>query len=888
MLEATFPLGLLCRPAADDYLPVTTGGGHQGALQLWDPTGRTKVASLVPFQHDYAFGQLILLPMLYWHLLKVRDEASSAILRQISHDQCAELFQAAEIDRKGQGFHQVSDDEDDEEEAPVGPMDNTIAAVKKILPTAPERLVTGVAQIVRRAEEQAFALNKLRDKVTQTNDTASVVIDSKSDVAAAQWGMRQFHIYGDRGEISVSKNIVATADFFKGKARPGELPTTNYLWFSMIENAGLVCWQTYWRAFAARVARKDGAPVPWLEFLKFWHEQGIAELPGTFDILEGVPEGSKKLQWGGYQVQTTAGRSTSFDQGEDKFVLIEAENYNYAQNGAPFQFLRYSTSANPSKPAGFNIVAVRKVKAKLDPAERAAFIAAVELAGDTLPVPSAEELAELSKKLSTSVAELALIWIGGLNLETYQANFLPAEVRNAFGIKASDAAAARQSIRNLNPSVLAKLYDSVVACGLAALFLDDRTPILRAIEKVWLGKMPKRLALDAGLQKKLSAIGKANRWQTVNHEHLLALAADPTEHPMLQPREMEIGIDGDRSYPGLQVQPKTKAKPDQTYSSELILNIVQLVGLIHAETPAGDPARAAMAPLIKQTIKLINDPKTMFDLRSVSLYAYGKRKPPTPTEWLSKHVGATKPHAKDGSSRVDEGLIVGAGLDKQLQAVTAFRSAKLKDAADLARLQSLLSLDMGDEQRHYNTSVAIAVTVKGDGFQKLAKAITLAGIAKGKWPQNPLHTAGDVVREIVKKQKLGEDAAALYAQLLSLPDPTAANIAAWNDWSAAQFKKAAAELAKRKLVLEATRARAGRAIFLPGEWSDLKAPWLPIETWKMAHLVENEIDGKNSCPAGGPMVLRPYEDLFAAAWKRVVDGDPPRYEEAKRKTKSKK
>ena len=92
---------------------------------------------------------------------------------------------------------------------------------------------------------------------------------------------------------------------------------------------------------------------------------------------------------------------------------------------------------------------------------------------------------------------------------------------------------------------------------------------------------------------------------------------------------------------------------------------------------------------------------------------------------------------------------------------------------------------------------------------------------------------------------------------------------------------------KRKLTLEATRARAGRSIFLPGEWSDLKAPWLPIETWKLTHLVEYDIDCKESCPAGGPMVLRPFEDLFAAAWKRVVDGDPPRYEEAKRKKKAK-
>ena len=77
----------------------------------------------------------------------------------------------------------------------------------------------------------------------------------------------------------------------------------------------------------------------------------------------------------------------------------------------------------------------------------------------------------------------------------------------------------------------------------------------------------------------------------------------------------------------------------------------------------------------------------------------------------------------------------------------------------------------------------------------------------------------------------------------------------------------------------------GRSIFLPGEWSDLKAPWLPIETWKLAHLVELDLNSREPCPAGGPMVLRPFEDLFAAAWQRVLDGDAPRYEEVKRKKK---
>jgi hypothetical protein len=127
----------------------------------------------------------------------------------------------------------------------------------------------------------------------------------------------------------------------------------------------------------------------------------------------------------------------------------------------------------------------------------------------------------------------------------------------------------------------------------------------------------------------------------------------------------------------------------------------------------------------------------------------------------------------------------------------------------------------------------------------------------------------------------------LYAQLLAVPDPSTASVCAWNGWTAQQLKKASAELIDRKLVLEAVRARAGRSIFLPGEWMELKAPWLPIERWKLAHLIEFDMGRSEVCPAGGPMALRPFEDLFASAWERIRGGDEPRYEEVKRTKKKK-
>src|SRR6185436_13525206 len=99
--------------------------------------------------------------------------------------------------------------------------------------------------------------------------------------------------------------------------------------------------------------------------------------------------------------------------------------------------------------------------------------------------------------VNASPAEIGLIWMAGLNMDSYQSNFLPAELRGALGIKTTEASAARQALRNLNAAVVEQLYQAVVAKGLAAPFATDRAPVLRAIEAAFQEKMPKRLQLDA-------------------------------------------------------------------------------------------------------------------------------------------------------------------------------------------------------------------------------------------------------------------------------------------------------------------------------------------------------------------------------------------------------
>ncbi len=137
--------------------------------------------------------------------------------------------------------------------------------------------------------------------------------------------------------------------------------------------------------------------------------------------------------------------------------------------------------------------------------------------------------------------------------------------------------------------------------------------------------------------------------------------------------------------------------------------------------------------------------------------------------------------------------------------------------------------------------------------------------------QDPTVSVPELVKEVAEAQGLSEDAAALYLQLLTLPDPTDRNCARWTGWKPARLKKSRAELAATDLVVEAKRTRAGRTLFLPGAWRDLKGSALPVEAWK-----------EGLYPIGEhvrTVPQRPLTELFARAWERVRGGDTPAYEE---------
>jgi hypothetical protein len=176
-------------------------------------------------------------------------------------------------------------------------------------------------------------------------------------------------------------------------------------------------------------------------------------------------------------------------------------------------------------------------------------------------------------------------------------------------------------------------------------------------------------------------------------------------------------------------------------------------------------------------------------------------------------------------------------------------------------------------------SFFVAELLASSTYSRFAERVRETPIGEGQFEANPLASVPKLVEQVRDVHRLGEDAAALYLQTLTLAAPTTKNVQLWNDWTSARYQKAAAELVARELVVEAKRERASRKHFLPGGWEALEAPDMPLETWKLPlyGLTRKGDALVKTLPAIVP--LEPLHELFARAWDRIQKGERPRYEE---------
>lgn len=266
-------------------------------------------------------------------------------------------------------------------------------------------------------------------------------------------------------------------------------------------------------------------------------------------------------------------------------------------------------------------------------------------------------------------------------------------------------------------------------------------------------------------------------------------------------------------------------------------------------TPAGDPLRPAIGAAISR-LREAAGPRTLFSLQSNHLMGA-----PPPTGVLTGHPAVTLVEDDVFSLshlRVDPAAVKGPD-DPLLDTLDDYYDATLPSQVvpsgsglpALADLRLLLSDDFA----------ALGAHLAAD-----------ADLAPG-WEQHPARSVPHLVEECAETHRLGEDAAALYLMLLALPDPSDRNVKEWTGWKPARFKAAVAELGGSGLVLNATRARAGRSLFVHGAWREYKAPRLPIEVPKIRLLPlaeERRSTANMAVVPSGPVPV-----LFDRAWRNA-------------------
>ncbi|MBV1850211.1 hypothetical protein [Catellatospora tritici] len=286
-------------------------------------------------------------------------------------------------------------------------------------------------------------------------------------------------------------------------------------------------------------------------------------------------------------------------------------------------------------------------------------------------------------------------------------------------------------------------------------------------------------------------------------------------------------------------------------TDDLIVAITKTLPWLVYHLPAADPIRAGLPRVLDLLRARLRDPKLVIHAGHIAA---------KDIDGLARALGGTATEGPDG---IQAGaLVFPPGGDWR----HAHLRTSLLDGADDPALAVLLAQVSG-----VSALVAGLRAVLGDQIEQLVGYPVSDEAAK-----DPSRSVPALVAEVAQTTGLTADAATLYLQLLALPDPTDRNVAAWTGWKPARLKAARAALAATDLVVDAKRPRAGRSLFLPGGWLALKAPHLPLETWKYGLLIGG---------AQGPGVLgvvlpiAPAPQLFDLAWTRVRQGDAPRFDE---------
>ncbi|MER6959407.1 hypothetical protein [Streptomyces sp. NPDC000618] len=859
-------LGALRLPGGAE--PVAVGLHRQIALYAGDDTSAAgELGRVTPMERggEFAAGTRFVPPVDFWHALRPRDERASAVLRALTDERAAELVRAgaealAERQAKLTAAKAVDGTPESKEVVPTA--DEVLQeVVTRALPELGEpRLGTGVAALVRAVLQFAtstasFVAPPVERPKAERSRADGMFADLKPEhgddetLREATKGLADVHgWWGGERNWSSLRQIRAVNHVLAGKPADGKalakasrstgaadgwhsdeftVPGIGLVWTPVLDMLRPLAY----RATSPTVTEAHREAL--LLLFEAITEGPLAAAGGALrEIVLSEPH-EKQERLG--QVLRRDGRTVvvlgcqNLDRQAGRVHWLALDHDPTGRFGAIAHFTLDRETAHPA----------------VFPAD--ALTAVTALVRDKGPAPWQPE----------APAVLAAATRGGLG--PLQAALLLAgrpaqltdEVIAATGLK------PRQ--KELGDALLSTVGNTDRAALVGALLPESpgdlwtAGPDTEAAGAVWAERLGNVVRLPEDLAGELSLGG------------LPTGAAEEVLNPGLTPWISRTTVQRQDKNGNL-VAEDPSALPGQHH---LTRAVAALAGLAYS-LPYGHPLRAVLPESLAALRRRVADPGLLLDLD----IAWTDKGTSTAVE-LRKAYGmpATGGADADGLTQVGEALVLRPWYGDQETVLVRPGTLSAPDDPVFGLVEGLVGSGRGQGmwalRTILDTELARALAAGPDPFDGAEGAEGTEGAAG--YAQDPSLSVPELVAEVATEHGLGADAATLYLQLLALPDPTDRNCARWTGWKPARTKKARAELAATDLVVEAKRPRAGRTLFLPCGWLDLKSPALPVEIWK------ESLYPVRAHTRAVPLV--PVPELFTRAWDRVRAGDAPAYEE---------
>ncbi|GAA2895683.1 DNA-binding protein [Streptosporangium fragile] len=828
-------------------------------VRLVDPEGVvTTTVALEDSPGAFAAGTALLPPLRYWWCMRPRDPEGSAALRRIDRETAAALLKAAasaEAARSGRPGQPVRSAESVQEELH--------ALIRALLPQVThDALVAGIAGVARYAAARQASLDAVAARLADAlagggkdqgpagpSDELLIRALNGLGVSGSTWWYHETSHSASEQVRAIGRMTRAVPEpAASGTAVAGhttrvhldgpQLPYSYLGWKTLLTRPAAVAY----RAASAAITPEEADAL---------HEL-LREIDGLGMVSAAEPARWRRFTLHLDQTWLTDATGQTRDGSRCGFLPLDGGAFiafmdaDPESTGCAFTALFHDPAGRFDVPHPYTVRSSGPVGEAREADWLAAFLTERAERG---PAPWHPEAAEEFARLTGATSTVARLVVAGLPcVDSHEHAFLPPQVRAALGLKAAEAAIARDELRRLDGDVRREIVAALLPARPAALWTDG--PDVAAAARVWNARVGRRAAVPEWL---LAEAVRATRTGWTPGDALPALF-DPASAPELS-RDLRWRVHRDR------VSPADEGTTG--FTAHTLTGAITLTAWLAHRLPAGDPMRAALPAALAAVRDRLANPDLMFDLGTyVDLPAFRKVAGP-PTE------------VTEGWERY--GAVIMATHDDR--PAPGIRTALLDASGGDPYLPALRAL-VGDAGRPFPEELALRLA-RDPRFEALLTGPGDPGAGERAadgtwWPHDPNRSAPALVSQAAQEYGLGPDAAALYLMLLAMPDPADKNVARWTGWKPARFKAARAELAATELVVEATRARAGRSLFLPGGWLDLRAPHLPLEQWKIP--LFDLLDGE-AAPLGVIVPVEPAADLYARAWQRVRDGDVPRFEE---------